>query len=1008
MNEVSGVEVLNVTMATQGRESHELLARLNDEQAQAVSQGWGPSLIVAGAGSGKTTVLTRRIAWLIKELHQDPDSIMAVTFTNKAAKEMKTRIEKAIGGNTRFSWIGTFHSMCARMLRQYIEDYKTPEGWTWSKNFVIYDEADSLSILKGELKKLDFDEKVFPPKEMRSAISSLKNDGYTYTLYASEARAYRERKIAEIFEKYQEALARNNAFDFDDLILIFTDLVRTSAHIRERLMKRFRHLLIDEFQDTNKAQYEFCRLLADIFSNAAQIQAGRSQSLQGMSEQEIAAKWEQRSLMIVGDVDQSIYSWRKADFRIFLGFQNDFPNARMIKLEHNYRSTQTILDIANSIIANNTERIDKVLRCNRDKGGKAQFYEGSDQIDEAFFVVEELKRLKARGRKYSDATILYRTNAQSRAIEEVLIRSGIPYTVVGGTKFYDRQEIKDMVAYLKLTFNPQDGQSFNRVVNTPKRGIGKTSLDRLYSYADQHRISYTEAAAQAHRIDGLSPKTQAALSQFASCVLNRWPQRAVPQYTLEDGSTGGYADPISGLMALIIDDTRYMDVLAEEAMNQKDETAVGRMENIRELLAVAADFESVADEPDLESFLTRISLVSDLDNQKLDEENLKLMTLHSAKGLEFPVVFLMGLEEGILPHMRSMESDSMMEEERRLMYVGVTRAEDTLYITRARKRQFLNRQADGSSGFSAQMLPASRFLKEITPGLLTGYYPSEGAQDSSNYMDDEYSENGYGRAGGGGKNFGNSNRYGDDNYGNDRYSNDRYNGGGSDRYGNSGGGGYGGGSDRYGNSGGGQRSGGYNNTGLNRGGSTGGARPNNYGGGGSGSYGGQQRGGGGSTGGARPNNYGGGGGYGGTSRTGTGGGGGYGGTSRSGTGGGGGYGGTSRSGTGGGSGGGARPAANTGGSMYRQPQAKPQAQRPNQARPGQISSNAGISKGSDMQAANFERLQVGDVVQHTKFGVGNVLKVIGEGDKELYEIKFESQPGEKTMDPRFAKLIKLS
>lgn len=988
MNEVSGLEVLNVTMATQGRESHELLARLNNEQAQAVCQGWGPSLIVAGAGSGKTTVLTRRIAWLIKELDQDPDSIMAVTFTNKAAKEMKTRIEKAIGGGTRFSWIGTFHSMCARMLRQYIEDYKTPEGWQWSKNFVIYDEADSLSIMKAELKKLDFDEKVFPPKEMRHTISALKNDGYTYTLYASEARAYRERKIAEIFEKYQEALARNNAFDFDDLILIFTDLVRTQTHIRERLMKRFRHLLIDEFQDTNKAQYEFCRLLADIFSNAAQIQAGRSQSLQGMSEQEIAEKWNQRSLMVVGDVDQSIYSWRKADFRIFLGFQNDFPNSRIIKLEENYRSTSTILEIANSIIANNTERIDKVLRCNRDKGGKAQYYEGSDQIDEAFFVVEELKRLKVRGRKYSDATILYRTNAQSRAIEEVLIRSGIPYTVVGGTKFYDRQEIKDMVAYLKLTFNPQDGQSFNRVVNTPKRGIGKTSLDRLYSYADQQRISYLEAASEAHRIEGLSPKTQAALSQFASCVITRWQPRSVPEYTTEDGRKLGYADPISGLMNLILDDTRYMDVLAEEAMNQKDETAVGRMENIRELLAVAADFESVADEPDLESFLTRISLVSDLDNEKLDEENLKLMTLHSAKGLEFPVVFLMGLEEGILPHMRSMESDSMMEEERRLMYVGVTRAEDSLYITRARKRSFISRQADGSSGFSAQMLPASRFLKEITPGLLTGFYPSEGAQDSSNYMDEEYNENGFGR--GSGKN---SNRYGNDDYGNDRYSNDRYNGGGSDRYGNSGG--YGGGSDRYGGGGGsygggGQRSGGYNNTGLNRGGSTGGARPTNYGGGNSG------------------NQRGGGGGYGGTSRSGTGGGsGGYGGTSRSGTGGGGGgYGGTSRSGTGGG--GSSRPAGNTGGSMYRQPQPKPQAMRPNQARPGQISSSSGFAKGSDMQSASFERLKVGDVVQHTKFGVGNVIKVIGDGDKELYEIKFESQPTEKTMDPRFAKLIKLS
>jgi DNA helicase-2/ATP-dependent DNA helicase PcrA len=958
MNELSGLEVLNTAMATQSRDSQDILARLNNEQREAVCQGWGPSLIVAGAGSGKTTVLTRRVAFLIKELGQDPDSIMAVTFTNKAAKEMKTRIETIIGGRTRFSWIGTFHSMCARMLRQYIEDYKTPEGWQWSKNFVIYDESDSLSVMKAELKKLDLDEKVFPPKEMRNAISALKNDGYTYNLYASEARAYRERKIADIFQAYQAGLARNNAFDFDDLILIFTDLLRTNPRIREHLMRRFKHLMIDEFQDTNKAQYEFVRLLADIFSNAEQISAGRAQSLQGLTEQEIKDKWNERTLMVVGDVDQSIYSWRKADYRIFLGFQNDFANCRIIKLEENYRSTSTILDIANSIIANNTERIDKVLRCNRGKGGKAQFYEGSDQIDEAFFVVEELKRLKARGRKYSDATILYRTNAQSRAIEEVLIRSGIPYTVVGGTKFYDRQEIKDIIAYLKLTFNPQDGQSFNRVVNTPKRGIGKTSLDRLYAHADQQRISYCEAASEAHRVDGLSPKTMAALSQFASCVVTRWQPRCVPEYVHESGQTRGYKDPISGLISLILDDTRYMDVLAEEAMNGKDETAVGRMENIRELLAVAQEFESIADQPDLESFLTRISLVSDLDNEKLDEENLKLMTLHSAKGLEFPVVFLMGLEEGILPHMRSLESDSAMEEERRLMYVGVTRAEDSLYITRARKRSFINRQADGSSGFSAQMLPASRFLKEITPGLLTGFYPTEAYQDdSSEHYDD--GESGYGRIGFG-KSKSNQN-YGDSDRSEDRYGNSGGYGGGS-KYG----GGYGG------NSGGARSNGGFpNNTGARPnhyggGGSTGGARPNNYGGG---------------SGGARPTNYGGGSG----SRPNN-----YGGGS-----------GGARPNNYGGGGPGSRP-NNGGGAAPR-----PQAMRPNQAaRPGQISS--GVSKGADMTSADFERLQVGDVVQHTKFGVGNVIAVIGEGSKELYDIKFEGSPDKRTMDPRFAKLIKLS
>jgi len=1006
MNEISGLEAINSVMVHQSRETQDILARLNNEQREAVCQKWGPSLIVAGAGSGKTTVLTRRVAFLIKELGQDPDSIMAVTFTNKAAKEMKTRIETIIGQGTRFSWIGTFHSMCARLLRREIEDYKTPEGWQWSKNFVIYDETDSMNVLKAEMKKLNFDEKVYPPKEMRHAISALKNDGYTYSLYASEATAYRERKIAEIFQAYQAGLARNNAFDFDDLILVFTDLVRRSPAVRARLMGRFKHLLIDEFQDTNKSQYEYVRLLADIFSSPEEIGAGRGKSLKGISEQEITEKWTERSLMVVGDVDQSIYSWRKADYKIFLGFQNDFSNCKTIKLEENYRSSETILEIANSIIANNIERIDKTLRCNRGKGAKAQYFEGSDQIDEAFFVVEELKRLKTRGRKYSDATILYRTNAQSRAIEEVLIRSGIPYTVVGGTKFYDRQEIKDMIGYLKLTFNPQDGQSFNRVVNQPKRGIGKTSLDRLYAHADQRRISYTEAALEAHRVDGLSPKTAAAIMHFANCIIARWQPRSVPEYKDEQtGQTRGYPNPISGLLEMILEDTKYMDVLAEEAMNSKDETAIGRMENIRELLAVAKEFESIADEPDLESFLTRISLVSDLDNKQMDEENLKLMTLHSAKGLEFPVVFLMGLEEGILPHMRSLESDSAMEEERRLMYVGVTRAEDLLYITRARKRAFINRQ-EGSNGFSATMLPASRFLKEITPGLLTGFHPTATDTYESEQFDDGW---------GGSGNFG---RGGGRNNDSDSYDSGRGyggGGGGGGNYGGGGGGNYGsgnfggGGSSRpgagYGVGNGGNRMGYGNTPRSGGGGGGGGARPNNYGGG--------------SQGGARPNNYGGGGGSG-TPRTG-GGGGGYGGTPRTG---GGGYGGTPR--TGGGAGG-ARPNNYGGGSQGGRPNNNQQAQRQvyrngeradaqaslDQRRQGlrissgQGSSPPGVMKGSDMNSKDFERFVVGDVVQHSKFGVGKVTAVIGEGDKELYDINFDG-PGEKRMDPRFAKLIKLT
>ncbi|MGD9685320.1 MAG: ATP-dependent helicase, partial [Candidatus Obscuribacterales bacterium] len=342
-----------------------LLSRLNDAQVEAVCQRWGPSLVVAGAGSGKTTVLTRRIAYLMTELKQDPYSILAVTFTNKAAQEMKGRVETIVGKETgRHLTIGTFHSICARILRREIENYTTKEGWRWTSNFVIYDETDSNNIMKGQIKKLDLDEKVFNPKEMKNAVSALKNDGYSYELYASEATTYRETRLAQIFKAYQAELAHNNALDFDDLLLIFCDLLKKSPEVRQRLRDRFAHVLVDEFQDTNKVQYEMIRLLT--------------------FREDAESAWEERSLLVVGDVDQSIYSWRKADYRIFLGFQGDYKGARLIKLEDNYRSTSTILDIANSIIENNTERIEKVLRCNKGRGGKAQYYEGVDEIDEAF------------------------------------------------------------------------------------------------------------------------------------------------------------------------------------------------------------------------------------------------------------------------------------------------------------------------------------------------------------------------------------------------------------------------------------------------------------------------------------------------------------------------------------------------------------------------------------------------------------------------------------------------
>ncbi|HEY9784036.1 MAG TPA: 3'-5' exonuclease, partial [Candidatus Obscuribacterales bacterium] len=574
--------------------------------------------------------------------------------------------------------------------------FEAPDGSKLTGNFVIYDETDSLNVMKSQIAKLNLDDKVFVPREMRYAISSLKNDGYTAHLFSEEARTYRDTRLAEIFNAYQAELARNNALDFDDLILTLIQLCKQKPDVLNRQRYRFRHVLVDEFQDTNKAQYELVRLFAE--PNGSDPD-----------------HWEGRSLMVVGDVDQSIYSWRKADYKIILGFQSDFKGAHLIKLEENYRSTSTILDVANSIIVNNTERIEKVLRCNRGKGGKVQCFEAQDEIDEAYYVVEEIKRLQARGRQLADCVILYRTNAQSRAVEEVLVRHHIPYTVVGSTRFYERQEIKDVLAYLKLVYNSRDGQSFARVVNVPRRGLGKTSLDRLNAYAENEGLSPLEAAREALAIKDLPAKAASTLKDFANMV-DRW--------HMLSGRIG-----VADLLETILKETRYIEKLEEDANSDRDELALGRIENVRELIAVAREFESVADEPDLDSFLTRISLVSDLDAIKEDQDAVTLMTLHSAKGLEFPVVFLVGLEEGLFPHIRSLDSPSQLEEERRLMYVGVTRAMDSLYMTLARKRMLMGRGPTGASGFSSAYTIPSRFLKEVAPGLLAGFYPRHSEDD---------------------------------------------------------------------------------------------------------------------------------------------------------------------------------------------------------------------------------------------------------------------------------------
>lgn len=851
-----------------------LLDRLNQEQKEAVCLKWGPSLVVAGAGSGKTTVLTRRVAFLLSELKQPASSILAVTFTNKAAQEMKKRLEQLVGERTaKHLSIGTFHSICARLLRQEIEEFKSSDGHRWNKNFVIYDETDSLSLVKDAVSKLNLDEKMYAPREMRNRISSFKNDGISAGEYAQDARRYADQKFSEIFSAYQASLARNNALDFDDLILIMSQLLEQNEAVRKVLQERFRHVLVDEFQDTNQSQYRLIRMIS--------AQPPR------LSQEGLEEFWKERSLMVVGDVDQSIYSWRKADFRIILGFQNDYQSSRMIKLEENYRSTSTILDVANDIIKNNSERIDKVLRCNRGKGGKIRVNAGSDEIDEAYFVAEELRRLTARGMSLSNCAILYRTNALSRALEEVLVRSHIPYTMVGGTRFYERAEIKDILAYLKFIYNPKDSQAFLRCIGSPKRGIGKTSLEHLLNYAQDADISPLQACLSAGQIGAIAGKAGKALLEFG-LMAEGWRQAAD-------------VIPVSELIKTVLKQSGFFKKLKEDADSSKDELAAGRIENVEELIAVAEDFLTIADEPTLEAFLTRISLVSDLDALKEGQDAVKLMTLHAAKGLEFQNVFLIGLEEGLFPHSRARDSEKDLEEERRLMYVGVTRAEERLYLSLARKRV-----SYAQGGFSNYTIP-SRFLSEISPDHLMGLDSVDLKEADSSY-DSRYSGSSSGSYSGRSSWKAESNS--GSSYGQSRPS--------ASGFGSS-----------YGQS-----------------------RPSASG---SGSSYGQSR-----------------------------------------------------------------PAASGSGSSYGQPRrpasnptpaAKPrvlgrlgpkESSSPAQDAPESSSSSRSISPES-----NYERLKAGDQVMHTKFGIGSIQEVIGEGDKELYAVKFEGF-GKRILDPRFAKLVKMS
>ena len=657
-----------------------ILSTLNAEQQDAAKTTEGALLILAGAGSGKTRVLTTRIAYMIQQ-GAIAGKILAVTFTNKAAREMKERLSSILGENiVKYMWVGTFHSICGRILRQDIENFTFPSGKKLDKNFTIYDETDSLALIKQGVKKLNLDDKIYAPKLVKTVISNAKNkmqDAYTFATFA---RDFKSQNIAKIFEYYENALNNNNAIDFDDMLLLAVKLLEQNPEVREKYYKKFQHILVDEYQDTNQAQYQ---LVNALYTN-----------LQPSVPPE-------RSLCVVGDVDQSIYSWRGADFRIIMNFQKDFPNAKIVKLEQNYRSTANILNAANAVIENNEERVEKVLYSQKGDGEKITYYEANDEADEARYIV---KSITSTSDNYNQFSILYRTNAQSRALEEALIAAGVPYRIYGGLKFYDRKEIKDAIAYLKLIHNVDDSQSLKRIINVPKRAIGETTLKHLQEYADANDISLFSAILNVDEISTIKSGTASKLKDFATLIMKF--QEAQPKYQLPE------------FLSLVLDKSGYLKELMATGTDE-DQT---RVENLQELVNVANEFEP--EEPDniLGEFLVQVSLVSDIDGMDEIANNVTLMTLHASKGLEFPIVYLAGCDEGIFPSQRTLMIKSELEEERRLMYVGITRAEKKLYLTTAKRRQMWGEY---------KYYTPSRFIEEIPCTLLETEQSQESDYSSS-------------------------------------------------------------------------------------------------------------------------------------------------------------------------------------------------------------------------------------------------------------------------------------
>ncbi|MCG0279057.1 MAG: DNA helicase PcrA [Thermanaeromonas sp.] len=629
----------------------DFLNSLNPQQLAAVCHRGAPLLVLAGAGSGKTRVLTYRVAHLLLE-GVEPEAILAVTFTNKAAQEMQERLEKLVGEVARGLWVSTFHSACVRILRRDIRLLG------YNPNFVIYDTDDQLALLREVLRELNIDEKKFPPRSVAAAISNAKNALYNPEDYAALASTYAEEKIATIYRAYQERLRRLNALDFDDLLMLTVSLFQENPLVLRYYQHRFKHILIDEYQDTNHAQYVLVKLLAGKGDN----------------------------LCVVGDPDQSIYGWRGADIGNILAFEEDFPNAKVILLEENYRSTWPILHAANEVIKNNLGRKEKRLWTKKKEGEPLYLYEARDEQDEGNFIAREiLRRHQEEGRTFSSFAVLYRTHAQSRALEEAFIRLGIPYEIVGGLKFYQRKEIKDILAYLRVVANPADTFSLKRVINVPRRGIGEATWSKLELFCREQGLTIVEALNRAEEIPGLAWQKIHTLKELGRLLETLRQEKDIL--------------PVTDLVKKVLIETGYQAELEAE----KTPEALARLENIKELLTVTRSYDTQEGEKSLEGFLSQVALVAEADSFS-GGDVVALMTLHTAKGLEFPVVFLAGMEEGVFPHFRSLTDQEELEEERRLCYVGMTRAQEVLYLTYAACRHLYGTTLNS---------PPSRFLQEI-------------------------------------------------------------------------------------------------------------------------------------------------------------------------------------------------------------------------------------------------------------------------------------------------------